>query len=80
METPLYKGERAWERWQERYGIDEGRGESLETPLNKGILLKNGRDDEKKVTIAKNDDYQASEQCQSARQKFGLCKPGLSIV
>lgn len=28
---------------------DEGRDESLETPLNRGLLLKNVRDDEKSV-------------------------------
>ena len=30
---------------------DEGRDESLETPLNKGFLLKNVRDDEKKLFL-----------------------------
>ena len=33
---------------RERYRRDEGRDESLKTPLNKGLLIKNGRDDEKK--------------------------------
>ena len=32
-------------------GRDEGRDESLETPLNKGFLLKNVRDDEKKLFL-----------------------------
>lgn len=32
---------------REGYVRDEGRDESLETPLNKGFLLKNVRDDEK---------------------------------
>jgi hypothetical protein len=31
----------------EGYGRDEGRDKSLKTPLNKGFLLKNGRDDGK---------------------------------
>lgn len=36
---------------REGYVRDEGRDESLETPLNKGFLLKNVRDDEKKLFL-----------------------------